>query len=406
MLSKIEMESEQNYNRLILKDILRRISGRRRFIQVLHGPRQTGKTTLARQLLDAFKGRKHYATADDLIQKDRSWIEQQWEIGRRLFNGTGGPGLLVLDEIQKIPGWSETAKRLWEEDTHARLPLHVLLLGSSPLLVGRGLSESLAGRFEVIPVTHWSYGEMRDAFGWNLDRYLFFGGYPGAATIVMEEQRWARYVIDSLIEPTLSRDILFMTRVDRPALLRRLFELASAYSGQILSYQKMLGQMQEYGNTITLAHYLRLLTGAGLVAGLSKYSVERVRQKGSSPKLLMLNTALMTALSGRRFGEAREDPVFWGRLVETAVGASLFAGVQGTDMEIFYWAAANCEVDYVLRRGRTVTAIEVKSGGQRSRLPGVEAFAKAHRVSRKLLVGGGGISLEEFLLMPTEKWVE
>ena len=395
------------YKRPVYKILLKRISEPRRFIQVLAGPRQTGKTTLAMQLIDALNIPSHYATADEPALKDLVWIEQQWETIRARLKNTGRKkALLVLDEIQKIKGWSETVKRLWDEDTRARRPIHVVLLGSSPLLVQRGLSESLAGRFETIPVTHWSYKEMRDAFGWNVNQYIFYGGYPGAATLIDDPERWRRYIRDSLIEPAISRDILLMQRVDKPALLRRLFELSCIYSCQVLSYQKMLGQLQDAGNTTTLAHYLDLLKGAGLVMGLQKYAGQYVRQRASSPKLLVLNTALMTGLSDLTFKEAMEDSEHWGRVVESAIGAALANGIAGTDIELFYWSSRNREVDFVLKKGRTLIAIEVKSGRKKGTLPGMEAFSKEFRVSRKLLVGGGGIDIEEFLLTPVEDWVD
>ncbi|HUT34159.1 MAG TPA: ATP-binding protein [Planctomycetota bacterium] len=396
------------YQRPVFRVLAGRLSEPRRFIQVLAGPRQTGKTTLARQVMAGFSGTAHYASADEPALKDRIWIEQQWEVARTRARGAGqeGRALLVLDEVQKVSGWSETVKRLWDEDTAAGLAVHVVVLGSSPLLVGRGLTESLAGRFELIPVTHWSFAEMRDAFGWDMDRYLYFGGYPGAAELVADPPRWARYILDSLIETTVSRDVLLMTRVDKPALLRRLFELGCAYSGQVLSYQKMMGQLQDAGNTVTLAHYLRLLEGAGLLAGLPKYAGQTVRQRASSPKLLALNTALMTATARPVGDNAPRAPEFHGRLVETAVGAALVNGSLGTGVEVYYWAARNHEVDFVLRRGGYLTAIEVKSGRRRASLPGMAAFCKEFRVQRKLLVGAQGIPLEEFLLAPVTAWVE
>ncbi|NIA13179.1 MAG: AAA family ATPase [Nitrospiraceae bacterium] len=239
--------------------------GPRRFIQVLAGPRQTGKTTLARQLIEAVNMPAHYATADEPTLKGGMWLAQQWESARVLGQAPGGESndaLLVLDEIQKLPGWSESVKRLWDEDTAAARPLHVVLLGSSPLLVQRGLTESLAGRFEVLPVTHWSLPEMRDAFGVSVEEFVYYGGYPGAAALFDEPQRWRQYLLDALIETSVSRDVLLMSRIDKPALLRRLFKLGCTYSGRILSYQKMVGQLQDAGNTTTLAHYLELLSGA------------------------------------------------------------------------------------------------------------------------------------------------
>jgi hypothetical protein len=269
-----------------------------------------------------------------------------------------------------------------------------------------GLTESLAGRFELIPVPHWSFSEMREAFGWSVDQYVYFGGYPGAAELIGDENRWRRYIVDSLVETTVSRDILLMTRVDKPALLRRLFSLACDYSGQVLSFQKMLGQLHDAGNTVTLSHYLDLLKGAGLAAGLPKYAGQKVRQRASSPKLQVLNTALMTALAGDTFAGAQAARDRWGRLVESAVGAHLLNSATGTGVEVYYWCEGNREVDFVLAAGRTVVGIEVKSGRRATALPGMAAFARAFPVTRQLLVGAQGIPLAGFLSEPATKWVE
>ena len=376
----------------------------RRFIQVLSGPRQTGKTTLAQQMLKSLDWPGHYATADEPALKGPDWIEQQWEVVRtRLKTDTKARiGILVLDEIQKLPGWSETVKRLWDEDTFSELPLHVFILGSSPLLVQKGLTESLAGRFEMNHITHWSYAEMQAAFGFGMDEYIYYGGYPGSAALIGDRTRWAGYIIDSLIETTISRDILLMTRVHKPALLRRLFELGCSYSGQILSYQKMIGKLQDVGNTTTLAHYLNLLQGAGLLTGLAKYAGEKVRQRASSPKLLVLNTGLMTATAYGSLEDTRNNPKLWGRLVETAVGASLFNSVIRKNIDLFYWAGRNRELDFVLSRANELIAIEVKTTAHKTRLPGIAEFSKQFPAAKKLLVGSQGIPLEEFLLTPVE----
>ncbi len=393
------------FRRPVFDTLLARAKEPRRFIQVLAGPRQTGKTTLARQLLEAADLPSHYASADDPATRDRAWIEAQWTRGRLLAKEAGRSGaLLILDEVQKATAWSDVIKRLWDEDTASRTPLRVVLLGSAPLLVQRGLTESLAGRFELIRVPHWSFGEMRGAFGWNLDHFLYFGGYPGAASLIDDRDRWASYILDSLVETTLSRDILLLTRVDKPALLRQLFRLGCDYSGQILSYQKMLGQLQDAGNTTTLAHYLELLAGAGLVTGLEKFSGARVRQRGSSPKLLALNTALMTASSGLTLRAAQADQDFWGRLVESTIGGHLVNGSPG-HVAVFYWRERRQEVDFILRANRHLVAIEVTSGRRKVSLPGLDAFGKAYSRVRKLLVGGQGIPVEEFLLTPPEKWL-
>lgn len=396
------------FKRDIYHTLISRLQERRRFIQVLTGPRQTGKTTLVRQVMEDIDVPVHYASADEPTLQERVWIEQQWEIGRLKAREAGGRkgAILILDEVQKVTGWSETIKRLWDEDTAGRIPLKVALLGSSPLLVQRGLTESLAGRFEIIHVPHWSFSEMRQAFDWKVEQFLFYGGYPGSAGLISDHHRWSRYIIDSLIETTLSRDILLLTRVDKPALLRRLFHLGCEYSGQILSYQKMLGQLQDAGNTTTLAHYLELLSGAGMLTGLSKFTGQRVRQRASSPKLQVLNTALMTAPSQFSLESARHDRDFWGRLTESAVGAHLVNSATSTKTEVFYWRERGKEVDFVLRSGRNVVAIEVKSGRRRESLPGMEEFSGSFKPKRRLLIGGQGIPVEEFLSRPAAHWLD
>lgn len=387
-----------DYRRAHVQELRRRLDEPRRFLQVIAGPRQTGKTTLVRQVLQAWGGAAHYASADEPTLRDRSWLVQQWEVGRTIARTAGTTGaVLALDEIQKVPEWSETVKRLWDEDTADGLPLRAVVLGSAPLLVQRGLSESLAGRFEILHVPHWSFSEMKDAFGFTLDEYLYFGGYPGAAPLTEDPARWRRYIVDSLVETTLARDVLLLTRVDKPALLRQLFQLACSYSGQILSYTKMLGQLQDAGNTTTLAHYLNLLTGAGMVTGLPKYSGSVVRQRGSIPKLQVYNTALVAAQSGLSPEEARADREFWGHLVESAVGAHLVNAAASGTGAVHYWRHQNREVDFVVQVGKEVLAIEVKSGRRRDALPGIALFLKEHPGARPLLVGGDGIPLDRFL---------
>ena len=385
--------------------IKKRLNEPRAFIQVLAGPRQVGKTTLARQIMAEPDVVSHYASADEPTLRDRVWLGQQWELGRMRAMSRPTGAVLVLDEIQKVPGWSESVKRLWDEDTRGGVPLKVIVLGSAPLLIERGLTESLAGRFEVIAVPHWSFPEMRDAFGWTVEQFVYFGGYPGSAALIADPARWRSYIVDSLIETTISRDILLMTRVDKPALLRMLFQLGCSYSGQILSYQKMLGQLQDAGNTVTLAHYLNLLKGAGMVMGLMKYSHGQVRQRGSSPKLQVLNTALLSAQVGESVETVRGSGDSWGRWVESCVGAHLVNTSAGTPVEVTYWRERNQEVDFVLQRGSECVAIEVKSGRRRESLPGMAAFARAFSPKKMLLVGTQGIPLEEFLSQPASYWL-
>ena len=396
------------YERSILKQLTARLSEARRFIQVLVGPRQVGKTTLAGQLIERVKLPCHYVSADEPTLQDRVWLSQQWDIARAKasMGDKRREVLLVIDEVQKIQEWDEVVKRLWDEDTMKGLPVKLLLLGSSAWLIQKGLTESLAGRFELNTVMHWSFTEMKKAFGYTLDQYVIFGGYPGAASLIGEPKRWRHYVVDSLIETTISRDVLLMTRVDKPILLRRLFHLGCLYSGQILSYQKMLGQLQDAGNTTTLAHYLTLLSGSGLLTGVPKYAGGVARRRASSPKFNVFNTALMSALSDWDLLTVRQRPQKYGRLIESCIGSHLINGAAHSSIEVYYWRERNREVDFVLAFGDQLVAIEVKSGLGKQSLPGMEAFCRAFDVTRRLLVGGQGIDLEEFLSFPTDSWFE
>ena len=387
-------------------ELLNRLQEPRRFLQVVSGARQIGKTTMVDHAARESSLPYRIASADDPMLRGAEWIDQQWQIGRFLAQDAGVKGaLLALDEVQKLPNWSESVKRLWDEDTLNGVNLKVVITGSAPLMMGRGLTESLAGRFELLPMPHWSYSEMRDAFGWSLDQFLFYGAYPGAAPLIRQPTRWANYIRDSLIETTIARDVLLLSRVDKPALMRRLFALGSSFSGQILSYNKMLGQLLDAGNTTTLAHYLDLLAGAGMITGLQQYAGNQTRRARSSPKLQVFNNALMSASCGMTLAAARKNPEFWGRIVESAIGAHLVNASLVGECEVFYWRHRNREVDFVVSAGRDIAAIEVKSGRVRHAQVGLDAFAKAHGTTRKLLVGGDGISVEEFLSRPATYWI-
>ena len=399
-------EAVGNHTRPQAEHLAARLSEPRRFIQVVAGPRQVGKTTLVSRVTRESGLPTQYADADHPGLRSVHWIEQQWEAARLLARQADREGaVLVIDEVQKVPDWSEMVKHLWDGDTRSGLPLKVIVLGSAPLTVQKGLGESLAGRFETLHLPHWSFGEMRAAFGWSLEQYVFYGAYPGAAPLTSQPDRWARYIRDSLIEPVIARDVLLLSRIDKPALLRRVLELACAYSGQILSYTKMIGQLHDAGNTTTVAHYLDLLDGAGLVAGLQKYNGGAIRRRASSPKLQVLNNALVTAQSGLGLDEFRGDPARWGRLVESAVGAHLANTAAGGDCDLYYWRDRNREVDFVVRSGNRLVAIEVKSGRAPSTTRGMEAFSAAFSPARKLLVGGGGIDIEAFLTAPVGDWL-
>ncbi|MCK9220320.1 MAG: ATP-binding protein [Bacteroidales bacterium] len=385
------------YKRSYYEIIKQRLGASRQFLQVLMGPRQVGKTTVIRQVLEDYPYPWHYASADDATSM--LWLSQQWETIRiKLTASEAKEALLVVDEIQKIADWSNQVKIHWDKDTFDKIPVKVILLGSSQLLIQKGLSESLAGRFEVLYLPHWSYKEMKDAFKFTMDDFIWFGGYPGSSSLIVDEQRWKDYIRNSLIETTLMRDILLLARIDKPILLRNLFELACSWSGQILSLNKMVGQLQDAGNTTTLANYLHLLKGAGLVAGLEKFTPNMIRQRSSSPKLQVFNTALMTALSPLTMDETRKQPEIWGRWFESAIGAHLLNHSLTDGFNLYYWREGNHEVDFILQKGKKIIALEVKSGKVRS-TTGMEEFTKKYKTAKVILVGGDGISAEQFLMI-------
>jgi predicted AAA+ superfamily ATPase len=387
------------FERIHLQQITKRIQEPRRFIQVIVGPRQVGKTTLISQLLTRVHLPHHFVSADAVGASNAVWLQQQWEIARlRTDQEEANDFLLVIDEIQKINNWSETIKLLWDADTNAKRPIKVIILGSSRLLLQQGLSESVAGRFETTYMGHWSYREMQDAFGWNSDQYVWFGGYPGSAALIGEEQRWKAYVQQSLIETSISKDILMLTRIDKPALMKRLFELGCSYSGQILSYNKVIGQLQDAGNTTTLSHYLDLLNTAGLLAGIEKFHGDLVYKRASSPKFQVHNTALISAQNNDTFKDIRPKPDEWGRMVESSIGAHLINSSITQGPAVSYWRERNEEVDFILEYKKKVIGLEVKSGVTRS-VAGIVAFKKIFNPSKILLIGNGGIPWQEFLKM-------
>ena len=410
-----------------MEPLVGRLLERPQWLIAVFGPRQTGKTTAVRQALTS-SGLSYRMEAVDMPGKsgsglapglpvedgglamppdavrDRQWLVETWRASERQAWGSERGFVLVLDEIQKIRGWSEAVKGLWDADPDRECPLHVVILGSAPLLMQTGLSESLAGRFEPVGVSHWSFSEMSDAFGFDLEQYVFFGGYPGAARLVHDFGRWRAYVREALIEPNIERDVLSMTRVDKPALLKRLLELGALYSSQELSYNKMLGQLQDAGNTVTLSRYLTLLGNAGLLTGLSKHTERPVLTKGSSPKLNVLNTALMAVFSRYTFEEARADRSHWGRMVESAVGAHLI-NTASSWTDVRYWRDGHDEVDFVLSRGPRTVAVEVKSGRKRERRSGLAEFERRFNPQGAFVVGED-VALGEFLSQPTDHWID
>ena len=399
-----------------------------RFMVVVAGPRQIGKSTMVREvlrgmpstfraadqpdagILDPFEESSQSVAVQTLpgAAPTAEWIVQQWNQARSKARtlSSGRFHVLAIDEIQKIPRWSEVVKGLWDADRAEQIPLHIVLLGSSPWLMQKGLTESLAGRYEPIYMTHWSYGEMQEAFDFSLDEFVFFGGYPGSANLIRNESRWRQYVRDALIRPIIDKDILQMNRVEKPALLKNLFELGcGAYSGQLISYTKLLGQLQDAGNTVTLAHYLDLLSQASMLTGLQKYAGQEHRKRASPPKMNAHNTALISALGGYGFSEAKSDRTYWGRLVESAVGAHLLNS-KPQDYGLHYWRESPYEVDFVLSKGQQLLAIEVKSGAEFAIPKGLEVFTQTFKQAKPMLVGEGGVPLQEFLSTSVDRWLE
>lgn len=377
--------------------LLSRLQEPRRFMHVLAGPRQVGKSTLVRQVVQELTIPYSVEVADAVDPKDSDWIRRIWEGARTTMALRGEQErLLVIDEIQKIDNWSEVVKREWDEDTRRHIQLKVVLLGSSRLLLKKGLTESLAGRFELIRLGHWSYLEMHEAFGMTLDQYIYFGGYPGAAPLVEDEKRWRKYIKDSLVAPSIEKDVLMTSTIYKPALMKQLFELGCSYSAEMLSLTKLMGQLQDAGNVTTLAAYLELLDQCTLLKGLQKYAHDDARKRSSIPKYQVYNNALLTAYKGRSFLTDRIDTKLWGRWVESAIGAHLIGSAEELDYQIFYWRESSLEVDFILVNKGEVTAIEVKSG-RRGMNSGLPAFAKTFHPHRSFVVGTGGVSIEDFL---------
>ncbi len=385
--------------RVYLEEIVRRIEGGRKFIQVLYGARQVGKTTMMRQLSSRLQIPTLFFSADNRIGGEQAWLREIWSRARLRLKEMSNPEaevLLIVDEIQKIPNWSEVVKLEWDSDTYSGTRVKVVLLGSSSLLIQRGLTESLAGRFEVLQIPHWSFKEMEEAFGWDVERFIWFGGYPGAAELIDDEDRWRDYILQSLVETSVTRDILMMSRVDKPVLLRRLFEIGCNYSAQILSLTKVQGELQERGNLTTLSGYLALLQGAGLLGSLEKYAGDIIRKRASKPKFQVFNNALFSAQSRTDFNNARRDGRVWGRLAESAVGAHLLNFASMKKFNLYYWNENSAEVDFVLERSGELVALEVKSGADASNF-GMELFSKKFNPKAIYTVGTDGISFEEFL---------
>lgn len=341
-------------------------------------------------------------SADNVPKSDTFWINEMWSTARARMKATKAQEyLLVIDEVHKLDNWSEAVKKEWDDDTRNDVNLKVVVLGSSRLLLKSGLSESLAGRYELIRMPHWSYSEMHEAFGMDINQYIYFGGYPGGAKLCHDERRWRRYIKDSIIAPAIERDVLMTKTLYKPELMRQLFNLGSLYSGKELSLNKMLGQLQDVGNVTTLAGYLNTLGEAQLLCGLQKYAQDEARKYNSVPKLMVYNTALLSAQENAAYENVFTTPSLWGRWVESAIGAYLLSQADEYDYRLHYWREKDDEVDFVIARGEQTIAIEVKSG-RRSSNKGLAVFGSKFHPQQSIVVGTGGVPLEEFLTWDIE----
>ena len=421
------------FQRALVADLCHRMSESHFRLVMVIGPRQSGKTTIARQALSRLNAPNRYVAVDDpetlpvpawtasvaanLNAVNRSstvnteWLVDVWARARYDAERLG-EFVLVLDEIQYVRNWSATVKGLWDADRRNGSNLRVVLLGSAPMRIQQGLQESLVGRFSVLRVPHWSYQEMNLAFGVDIAQYMYFGGFPGVFAGAMRQvegidfaSRWSEYVLEAIVNPIIDRDILAMADIRKPALMRTLVNLCSEYSGQILSFNKMLGQLTDAGNTTTLANYLQLLQSVGLFAGLQGFGGSPHRRRGTSPKLIALNPALMTSSSGYSYEQAKADRTYWGRIVESAVGAHLI-NTASLRTKVFYWRYRNAEVDFVLQRGPQLIGIEVAVPGSTKNTRHLVDFANQFDQARTLLVGADGISLDKFLSRPADAWFD
>lgn len=390
------------YKRPQFAEVLDRMNEPRKFIQVLAGPRQVGKSTLIDQVLAECQIPHYLYNADGVDENDTDWIRRIWETTRTLMDTRQQTeAVLVIDEIHKIKRWSEIVKREWDADTRSKRQLKLFILGSSRLMLRKGLTESLAGRFELIRLGHWTLQEMEDAFGWTLDNWIYYGGYPGSASLIKDMRRWKKYIKESLVAPAIEKDIILTSNIYKPALMKQLFELGCTYSAELLSLTKALGQLQDAGNVTTLSSYLEILNQCNLLAGLQKYANDEARRYQSIPKYQVYNNALLTTFKGTSYEKDRIDPQIWGRWIESAVGAYLLGGAEEGGYSVYYWRERSDEVDFIIVRQGEVMALEVKSG-RRGMNSGIPKFNDLFHPKHSLVIGTDGIPFEEFFRMRIE----
>lgn len=384
------------FERDIVTTLQKRLSEPRKFIQIVVGPRQTGKSTAVYQALEKIKSPIVQFSFDRPRDQNAKRLEKVWDEARLLLVDSDEV-VLSLDEVQKVPDWSSTVKYLWDNDTFNKRNIKVILTGSSALTIKSGMAESLKGRYEEIQSTQWTFSECSEAFGYSLDDFLFFGGYPGSAPLIDDVDRWFAFMHDSIIEPTLMQDVLEMETVRKPVVLRALFEIGAAYSSQEISYRKLLGQLDDKGNTETISYYLTLLSHAGMLSGLKKYDNKLIRSKSSSPRLMVHDTSLMTATLEVSPEILMKDKAMRGYLVESAVGAYLIGRSMVDRFSLYWWRERDAEVDFVITKGKKVTALEVKSGRVKN-IKGLGVFVSKFPGTYSMVVGSDTCPLDEFLL--------
>jgi predicted AAA+ superfamily ATPase len=380
--------------RVFVRELAHRLKEKNVRIQVLTGPRQVGKTTIVKQVLSKLSIPAFYYSADSPGALSQTWLEEKWQLARLEFAKGSKNVVLVIDEIQKLNNWSESIKKLWDADTFEKNKIKLVLLGSSQMLLHKGLTESLTGRFELIKIPHWRYTELNEAFDLTPQQYIWYGAYPGAAQYIKSEKRWKEYIRESFIQTSINKDIIQLNRIDKPALLSWLFELGSLYSGQILSFTKILGQLQEGGNTSTLAHYLNLMESAGLLSGLPKYAGDAARSKSSMPKFQTHNAALSNSLKNDTFKTNQKNPIQWGRTLESGIGAYLLS-YKNEGIETYYWREKNSEIDFVISYEGKHIGLEIKSSAQKA--SGINLFKKSFPKNKCYVIGQNGIPWEEFI---------
>ena len=375
-------------------------------IQLLTGPRQVGKTTLLLDLAARYGDRALYAAADAPEAGVPGYWERFWADAEA--KARNGKSVVFLDEIHLVPNWSGLLKGYWDRFRRRHLPVHIVATGSSALRVTAGSRESLAGRFERMVFAHWTAGALAKTFNISIAdaarHAVLFGTYPGAWALTRDQARWRAYIRDAIIEPAIGRDVLALGQVRRPALLRQVFAVAAGSPAQIVSLQKIQGQLADRGALETVAHYLELLQDAYLVAPLEKFAKRAVRRRAAPPKLVTLNNALLSAMHPDGPPDEQRDAPRLGSWIENACLASAVNRGQ----RVTYWREEPLEVDGVLEGSWGAWAIEIKSARFDSRdLAGLLEFCKRHPVFRPLVVTRpGDEDLARRLDLQAISWVD